>query len=328
MHPQHTRPDPTSRRLRPSRRSRRGASRAFVIALLVLALGLAACANTSSRALIGTTTTVEATTTTTTAPTKIPALTPPAGFVIPDTRNATIRPVTGKVKAVPIPVRGGTSSITGTVTGPDGGVGGATVLIERFVGGQSGSIMVAADGAGRFDASELLGGRYRVRAWLQPSLAAVRSATEFVAEGENVDLDVTLERHDALTLRVAPTESSMSVGVPAGVAALVTQQSVDTNGIVRDTPVPGVSLLLVGSDGLGVEQPNPMVTNAAGRATWSVVCSSPGTYVVSVSSTAPPATAGATLPACTNAPPPTSSTTTTTAADGTTTTTAENGPGR
>ncbi len=323
MHPQLTR---TDRRSRPSRRSRRAPSRAFLVAMLVLALGLAACANTSSRALIGTTT-IDATTTTT-APVKIPALAPPADFVIPDTRNATIRPVTGKVKAEPIPVRGGTSSVTGTVTGPDGGVAGATVLLERFVGIQSGSILISADGAGRFGASGLLGGRYRVRAWLQPSLAAVQSVTGFVAEGESLNLKVIVERHDALTLQVASAVGSMTVGVPAGVSALMTQQSVDANGIVLDAPVAGVSLVLVGSAGLGVEQPNPAVTNAAGRASWSVVCASPGTYVVSVSSTAPPAAAGATLPACTTAPPPTSSTTTTTARDGTTTTTNGNGPGR
>ena len=235
--------------------------------------------------------------------------------------------MTGKAKAVPIPVRGGTSSVTGTVTGADGAVGGATVLIERFVGVQSGSIMVAADGAGRFSASGLLGGRYRVRAWLQPALTTVQSATGFVADDDHINLSVTVERHDALTLQVASAVGSMSVGVPAGVNALITQQSVDTNGIVQDAPVAGVSLVLVGSTGLAVEQPNPAVTNAAGRASWSVVCSAPGSYVVSVSSTAPPATAGATLPACTNAPPPTSSTTTSTVKGGTTTTVG-NGPGR
>jgi len=324
MHPHPSRPDPRSR---PDRRSRTVTSRALVVAVLVLALGLAACANTSSRALIGSTTTIEPTTTTT-APVKIPALAPPADFVIPDTRNAQIHPVSGKVKAVPIPVRGGTSSVTGTVTGPDGAVGGATVLIERFVGVQSGSIMVAADGAGRFGASGLLGGRYRVRAWLQPALAAMQSATGFVAEGDNLNVPITVERHDALTLQVASAVGSMSVGVPAGVNALVTQQSVDANGIVQDAPVAGVSLVLVGSAGLGVEQPNPAVTNAAGRASWSVVCAAPGSYSVTVSSTVPPAAASANLPACTAAPPPTSSTTTTTVKGGTTTTTAGNGPGR
>jgi hypothetical protein len=323
MHPHLTRPDPRSR---PCRRSRAVTSRALVLAVLVLALGLAACANTSSRALIGTTTTLEDTTTTT-APAEIP-LTPATDVAIPDTRSATIRPVTGKVKAVPIPVRGGTSSVTGTVTGPDGGVPGATVLIERFVGVQSGSIMVAADGAGRFAASSLLGGRYRVRAWLQPSLTTVQSATGFVADGDHLNLPVTVERHDALTLQVASAVGTMSVGVPAGVNALITQQTVDTNGIVQDAPVAGVSLALVASAGLGVEQPNPASTNPAGRASWSVVCSAPGSYSVTVTSAVPPAAATATLPVCTAAPPPTSSTTTTTVKGDTTTTNPRNGPGR
>ncbi|MGZ4716543.1 MAG: carboxypeptidase-like regulatory domain-containing protein [Acidimicrobiales bacterium] len=319
MHPHPTGPHPRT----PTTRT--VTSRALVVVVLVLALAAAACANTSSRALIGTTTTSEGTTTTT-APAKIPALAPPEGFVVPDTRNATLRPVVGKVRAAPIPVRGGTSSVSGTVTGPDGGVGGATVLIERFVGVQSGSILVAADGAGRFSAPGLLGGRYRVRAWLQPSLAAVQSATGFVADGDNLNLPVTVERHDAITLRVASAVGTLTVGVPAGVNALITQQSVDSNGIVQDTPMAGVSLLLVGSAGLGIEPPNPAVTSASGRVSWSVVCSSPGTYVVSVSSSTPPAAAGATLPECTVATTPSSSTTTTNPTS--TTTPPRKGPGR
>ncbi len=317
MHPHPTGPHP------PTQPSSTGAARVLVVAVLVLALGAAACANTSSRALIGTPTTSEATTTT--APSKVQAIQAPAGFVIPDTRNAAIRPVVGKVKPVPIPVRGGTSSVSGTVTGPDGGVGGAIVLIERFVGVQSGSIQVSADGAGRFSAPGLLGGRYRVRAWLQPALTAVESATGFVAEGDNLNLPVVVERHDALTLQVASAVGSISVGVPARVNALITQQSVDSNGIVRDTPVPGVSLQLVGSAGLGIQPPNPAVTDAAGRASWSVVCPSPGTYAVTVNSTTPPAAAATTLPPCTT---PTSTSTTTTTDPNTTTTTGHGGPGR
>jgi len=82
-----------------------------------------------------------------------------------------------------------------------------------------------------------------VRAWLQPALTTVQSATGFVADGDHLNLPVTVERHDALTLQVASAVGTMSVGVPAGVNALITQQSVDTNGIVQDTPVPGVSLV-------------------------------------------------------------------------------------
>jgi hypothetical protein len=265
--------------------------------------------------------------TTTTAPATPATL--PVPQVIPDTRYATVRPVEGREKATPIPVRGGTSSVSGTVTGPEGGVGGATVMIERFVGTQSGSILVAADGAGRFSAPGLLGGRYRVRAWLQPSLATVTSSTGFVEEGGNLNLPVKVERHDAITLQVASAVGALSVGVPAGVVALITQQQVDTNGIVREGAMPGVSLVLVGSAGLSVGDPNPAVTDASGRARWNVTCSAAGTYSVSVSSTSPPASAGATLPACVVGGPSTSSTsTTTTTIHGTTTTTRGDGPGR
>jgi hypothetical protein len=324
MHPHPARPLPPNRRLRTAR------SGVLVAVALVVAMVAAGCADTSSRALIGSTSTIDPTTTSTT-PVSLPLLPAPEDFVIPDTRSATIRPVSGKARAEPIPVRGGQATVSGTVTGPDGGVGGATVLVERFVGAQSGSILVPADGAGRFSATGLLGGRYRVRAWLQPSLSAVRSETGFVAVDGVLNVTIAVERHDALTLRLASAVGTMNVGVPAGVTALITRQTVDGNGIVEDAPLAGVSLQLTGSPGLGIEQPNPTVTNGSGRASWDVVCSSPGSYVVSVSSTDPPAAAGATLPVCTTAPTTTSTSSTSTTVSGgsssTTTSTRRNGPG-
>src|SRR5436190_1842817 len=63
-------------------------------------------------------------------------------FVAPDSRGVVLDPVMNNVTALrpPLPVRGGTAQLQGTVFGPDGPVSGATVRLERFVGADVGSI--------------------------------------------------------------------------------------------------------------------------------------------------------------------------------------------
>jgi len=285
----------------------------FVAATLVAigVLALVACSNSGSRALVGSTTSV--TSSTIDLPDRPAALQPPPGFRVPDTRNVLVQPVVGQALPQQIPVRGGNSVITGSVVGPDGPVGGANVLIERFVGTASGSITVYTDGTGQFNVTSMLGGRYRVRAWLQPSLATVDAPTGFVADGDHLSFTVGAERHDAASLLLGPAVSAQTVGVPSGVNAQLSQESVDGNGIVHTTGVGGASIQLTTGAPLAIAAPNPAVTNADGRASWTVTCTAAGSASVSAVVTLPgsaaPITATANLPGCADpAPPPTTPT--------------------
>jgi len=302
---------------------RLGATTLFVIAAILIG----ACSNTSSRALVGTTTT-------TAAPEIVvgddaaTGLQAPPGWKLPDTRNAVLLTAPSKAKSAPIAVVGGRSTITGVVTGPDGPVAGATVRVERFVGTASGSVQVVTDGSGRFVVTGALGGRYRVRAWLQPDLATFASPTGFVADGDSLDLSPNLERHNAVTLQLAATEATLTMGAPGGVRALLTRETVDSNGIVQAGGVAGSLVTLVAVDGLSITSPNPATTEASGSASWVIECTALGAHQVSAA--VPEASASATLPACAAAAtPPSSSTTSTTKPTGkTTTTTGPGGPGR
>jgi hypothetical protein len=288
-------------------------------------LGLAACSSTGSRALVSTTTS-----TTMVIPPggddSVPGLQPPAGFKVPDTRNAVLLAAPGKAKATPIPVTGGRSTITGTVNGPDGPVVGATVRIERFVGTASGSIQVGTDGGGRFVVSQAMGGRYRVRAWLQPDLSTFSAPTGFVADGDSLDLSPSLERHNAVTLQLAGTTATLTMGEPSGVKALLVRETVDADGIVRPAGVVGSVITLVAPEGITINPTNPATSDADGAATWVIVCTSVGSHQLSASS--PEGSASVTLPPCSAGGP----TTTTTTPGGATTTTAPGspttGPGR
>src|SRR5688500_10725176 len=94
-----------------------------------------------------------------------------SGVVLPDVPGTT---------STSIPVGPGEATLQGIVTAPEGAVPGATVLIERLVGDGAGSATVVAGPDGRWVAPQILGGRYRVRAWRAPDLALTSPASFFL----------------------------------------------------------------------------------------------------------------------------------------------------
>jgi hypothetical protein len=226
------------------------------------------------------------------------ALRLPDGFQLPDTRFVSLQPVTGKAQpSVPIPVRGGEATVEGTVTGPAGPVGGATVRIERWVGSASGALVVSTDGGGHFAAGGLLGGHYKVRAWQQPSLATFDAATGFVPYNGRLQVDVVMQQHDAYQVQLAPTAATATVGTGFGIVALVSREQVDTNGVVVDAAVNGESVKLAVDSAVKIDGANPAKTGANGFANWTLTCQTAGNF--SATATTPDGKATARLPGCT-----------------------------
>ncbi len=236
------------------------------------------------------------------------ALHVPAGFQLPDTRFVSLAQVPGKPQPTPpIPVTGGKASVEGTVTGPGGAVAGATVRIERWVGSASGAISVATDGNGHYGAAGLLGGHYKVRAWLQPSLTTFTAGTGFVADGGRLNVNIPLTQYNAFTVQVAASAGAAEVGQAFSVEALVTQQTVDGNGVVQQAGVPSVSVQLSTDPSVTIVGANPGTTGSDGSATWTLTCQSPGSFAANVTSAN--GSASGPLPLCqvvsTTDPPPT-----------------------
>jgi len=244
-------------------------------------------------------------------PTSEPLVTPmtaPPGFTVADTRGARLLPINALASPAlpPVPVYGGTATVAGTVTGPDGPVPGATVRIERFIGDRSGMVTASTGADGRFVVGSVYGGRYRVRAWLQPSLAANGSSVDFVADerGAVANFDLTVARHDARALQAALDLTSISVGGSARVRALFTQEIVDENGIVVGTGISGAKVTLSENAGYLIDSasPNPGSTADSGIVSWKVTCLKEGTPTLTV--TAQELSATVKLPACAKASAP------------------------
>jgi hypothetical protein len=205
-----------------------------------------------------------------------------------------------------VAVTGGSASIGGVVRGPDGPVAGATVLVERFVGDRSGSIRVTAGADGRFLATGLLGGRFRIRGWLPPSLAAPQAVTTFLAIDGQAEVTLELRRFDGRQLLASLDVGALEVGGRARVRALLTRESVDGDGIVVAAPVAGEPVRLTAGAGFAVIGGGEASTGADGVATFVVECVSVGTHQLSVA--AGELTAAVAVPSC--APRPTTTTTT------------------
>jgi hypothetical protein len=247
-----------------------------------------------------------------------PTLPLPPGYERPDTRGVSLSPAVGRPgggrggPAPEVAMSGGTARLHGQLTGPDGPVNGATVRIERFVEDRVGRMDVTSGGDGTFEATGLPGGRYRVRAWLRPSLTVTHPAVVFLsaANGDET-VDLALERRANSAMSGTAGVRGWQVGQTAGVAVLVTQEYVDNDGIARSGGVPGVAIVLAASGPVQIAGEAQVVTGADGYARFTVACVAPGQPGLSASSGG--YSRQIPLPYCAAPPPPPTTTPPTTA---------------
>lgn len=143
-------------------------------------------------------------------------------------------------------VERGTATISGSVTGPEGLVAGATVRIERLVAGREIRTDLLTGPDGRFSLAGAPGGRYRVRAFLAPTLAQLTPVVRFLEDGKEHTFDLVLEPQSGLVVRSDAAPDPPLLDGPVNVVVAVFNRSVDPDGVVRYVAVTGVTVELVG----------------------------------------------------------------------------------
>lgn len=224
----------------------------------------------------------------------------------------------------------GNASILGTVFGPNGPIGGATVEADRLVGNQVATTTVTSAADGSFVVGSILGGRYRVRAWQSPTLALTDPQIFFLGDTETHQVQLHLDAFAGPDVSTSVNPSVVEVGQPANLVVQVTNPMVDQNGVVRDQPAAGVQVTLANGPAWTVSNGNPQSTGANGQVLFQLSCSSAGTNPLSVEigSGAPQPV---TVPSCvepaptTQCSPPSSGSSGTTNPTETTSTTQPNG---
>ena len=205
----------------------------------------------------------------------------------------------------------GGATITGTVTGPEGAVAGAVVHAERLVGDAVATAEVLTAEDGTYALAQVLGGRYRIRAWKPDpdNLADTTPAVFFLAGNESKVLNVALQSFTGTDIAVAIAPSPPEVAAAANLVVQVVSRSVAADGIVRSTPVVGTTVDLTGPGSWRLASPASTATDATGRARWQLTCTASGPQPLSavVGDTA---TFPLDIPACEVPPPDTTPSTT------------------
>jgi len=212
-----------------------------------------------------------------------------------------------------VPPNVGRSRLSGVVTGPAGPVPGAVVRLERAIGGVTQVLDVLTGPDGRYDAPNIGGGRYRVRAFLAPLLAQPRGTLLFLTDGEDRPLDLAVAAFGEPSIALAVAPNPPLLDQPLNAAVRVSGRLVDADGVVRTQPLVGGRVTISASDAWVPTSSTNASTDGSGEARFGFECRSTAPTRVQVSVRVPVAV--------TSPPPDPSSTTTTTDPSGTTSTT-------
>jgi hypothetical protein len=216
--------------------------------------------------------------------------------------SVTEAPVPGAATSVAPRIRPGQATLNGTVIGPNGPVGGAVVNADRLVGDQMASTQTTTAADGSWSLSSILGGRYRVRAWQQPSLAMTTPQVLFLAGTETHTMTIQLTAFTGPTVASAFAPANPQVGQVDNLVIQVTTPTVGGDGVVRNLPQVGVSVTLTDGPEWLVHNGNPLSTDTNGQVLFQLSCQAAGSQPLSAEVGAG-AVVALQLPDC--VPPPT-----------------------
>jgi Carboxypeptidase regulatory-like domain len=229
-----------------------------------------------------------------------------------DYSSVTLAPISGST-TIPVPsLTPGGSTLNGTVVDDTGAaVPGASVDIQRIVDGAVVQGIVDTSANGTWVAEGIMGGLYRVRAWLAPSLAETAPQIVFLAAGATQTLNLTVNHFSGMTVTSSVAPDPPIIGDPANIVVLVTGATVGTDGIVRSAGQAGVQVELFGEGQWEVEGDTTAVTDSDGYVEWQATCEVLGDQQLSVLVNGTQATA-LNLGDCSPVPTTTTTSTTTT----------------
>jgi hypothetical protein len=209
---------------------------------------------------------------------KVPDLIRPAATTTTevDYSQIPLKGVAGRGPTTSIAMGPGQATVSGKVVGEDGAVAGAMVEVERLAGGGSAKTTLQSAEDGTWSLPQVLGGRYRARAWRAPDLAQTSWTAVFLGASESKTLELQVRTVGGLDVEGSIAPDPPHLGEDANLVVLLTVKTVDDQGVVRATPQPNVDVDLLSSGGWRITSANPTTTNSAGQAEWSLRCRSTG----------------------------------------------------
>ncbi len=179
-----------------------------------------------------------------------------------------------EAQAPEVELGGGDVTISGTVRGLGLESGLAVVVLERVAAGGTASATFLAGEDGQYQATGLLGGAYRIRAYVPGELASAGAQVAFVPAGSDVTADLAVSRPSDYR-RVEVAQPQLWVDGRTTFSFVVGQESVDDQGRLTVAPVGGLVMRVsvLGADLLSADT---VVTNQQGSGSVTVTCPSTG----------------------------------------------------
>ena len=200
---------------------------------------------------------------------------------VPDLDNVGLPGVRGTTTTTPA-LGPGPVTIVGRVDGPDGPVAGAIVRLDRITDAGVTGVDVPTATDGTWNLSNVLGGRYRVRAWLAPTLGMAKAVVVFVERGDPKPVVLHLERFGGAVVDWAMAPNPPPVFDRVNLKVRVANRIVDERGFITASPVSGTSVLLNGIGRWRLYSENPQYTDADGSAVFEMACREAGPQPLSV----------------------------------------------
>lgn len=205
----------------------------------------------------------------------------PSTTTQPDYSQIALERLPGETTVPPLETDGRTT-IRGSVSGPDGAVAGAVVRIQRLVGGQMQQIDVRTGENGGFVQGSLPGGRFRIRAFQEPSLTTMEPEVFYLVDGDDREVRFDLRRFDQIVALPSTTPPAPVVGGRVNLAVRIARQQVDGDGVVHESPLPGVRVRISSSGWALVGGAAVDVTDGDGVAVFEYRCDQAGAVTASV----------------------------------------------
>lgn len=194
----------------------------------------------------------------------------------PDLREVPLDAVAGN-DPPDLRIEGGSSVLRGTVFGPEGPVPGAIVRVVRLTTEGQATADVATDEAGNWELLDVLGGVYRIRAFLPPTLTVPDPEIFLLKAEEEKRVDLSLRQFGGIDAAVTFDPPEPIVGEQVAVTLLLTIPSVNAEGRVIRSPVATGSATLTHSTSWKLLTRNPENIGVDGRVSWGLRCDAAGT---------------------------------------------------
>lgn len=217
------------------------------------------------------------------APPAVTAASPPVqtDTLPPGLASRTEAPVAGVTTTTTPRVGPGPATLIGTVLGPAGPVGGAVVQADRLVGDSVASVGTTSAADGSWSFRDVLGGRWRIRAWKSPDLDLTTPQIVFVGATQSPAMTLQMASYPARQVSAAINPSNPIVGTPANLVVQVVQPTVSSQGVLAYPPVTGATVSLVDGPDWQIQNSNPVLTDGSGEALFTIVCTTAGTAPLS-----------------------------------------------